>query len=297
MVGSLYSDGDNKELIWANGTPVTWFNFAIVIAVCVLFSLLFTQLLFIFATASNKEPTEEAGGIVGGTNQDSFDSWGLSGQCEELQYPESIMPEDDILRLARYNRAGQLIALVRGRQPWDGRDHQRAAEAQRILGAIDAACPEWADEVFNLGLYESGYLQHGLRGDWRKWKRKSEDEMCPDGWERTARGCYDRDSCEPEITENCIPTSCSYWQIRDIYRGRPTCSELVYNIDAGIEWACDWVASNWPNVAAYNAGHGGSRAGRAQPYANRVFIGVELLRGRGDINEWTFENRRFIHAN
>lgn len=218
-----------------------------------------------------------------------------TGHCEE-QVLESTASENDLAQLARYDRAGQLMALARGYQPHDGRDHQRAAEARRILGAIDAVCPEWADEVFNLGLYESGYLRHSLRGDWRRWKRKSEDESCPDGWESTARGCYTRNSCDPDTIENCIPTSCSYWQIRDIYRGRPTCSELVYNIDTGIEWACDWVSSNWPNIAAYNAGHGGSRAGRSQPYANRVFIGVELLRGRGDINEWTFENRRFVHA-
>jgi hypothetical protein len=241
---------------------------------------------------------EEDGISTSEINQNSFDIWAQSGQCEVLQqYPESIISEDDMHRLARYDRAGQLLALVRGRQLNDGHDHERAAEARRILEPIDAVCPEWSNEVFVIGLHESLYLQRGLRGDWRKWKHKPEDGTCPDGWESTARGCYTQDRCDPDVNENCIPTSCSYWQIRDIYRGRPTCSELIYDIDVGIEWACNWVASNWPNVAAYNAGHGGARAGRAQPYANRVYIGIELLRGRGDINEWTFENRRFVHGN
>jgi len=231
-------------------------------------------------------------------------NWGPQAVCDDLEPgdptgPASFQPNEclqldrDSERLERFSRAGQLMAMVRGQQPWDGRDHLRAAEARRILEHIDGICPEHADEVFNLGLYESGYMDRYLRGDWRLYQPRG--ESCPVGWDRTDRGCYSRHACDPDEDANCIPTSCSYWQIRGIYRGRPSCATAIREDDVSVQWVCDWVEDNWPNVAAYNAGHAGSRAGRAQPYANRVYIGVELLRGRGDLDEWTMRNRRFVH--
>lgn len=211
---------------------------------------------------------------------------------KEVESRECIASDTQLERQERINRAGQLLALVRGQQINSGHDHEYAAEAAPILEAIDDVCPEWSNEVFNLGLYESGYLDRYRHGDYRR--RLSSTSECPAGWINTSRGCYSRIACEPG-SQNCVPTSCSYWQIRSIYPGRPSCTEIVRNEDVAIEWACDWVSNNWPNVAAYNAGPAGARLGRAQPYANRVYIGVELLSGRGDLSNWHFSRRRFIH--
>jgi len=224
-------------------------------------------------------------------------SWTTNQTANNLCIDKPIESLEDlqiIARRERYSRAGQLLAMIRDQNRWDNYSHLRAGEAQRILENIEDVCPDMASEVFSLGLYESGYVDHNQRGDWRLYQPRSNN--CPDDWQQTDRGCYSQHSCEPGKDYRCSPTSCSYWQIRSIYRSRPNCQASIDDNNMSIQWVCEWLTDNWPNVAAYNAGRAGSRQGRSQAYANRVYTGIELLEGQGNLDEWTYSNRRFVHG-
>lgn len=233
---------------------------------------------------------------------------GLAEQTESLPDKEELLelPEEQricypkeqysresqktLKRWPRIERAARILSMVRG-VPHEGESQDYStAMTRRILNLTDSICPEYSTEVFALGMFESGYLSRFSFGDWRIHR---EEDDCPSGWYSTSRGCYSRSICDSS-EENCRPTSCGYWQVRTIYQGRPTCRQLTREPEYGIEYACEWAADHWPNVAAYNAGHNGARRGLGQSYANRIFIAVALIEGEGNLEKWDFHDRRLV---
>jgi hypothetical protein len=218
----------------------------------------------------------------------------VENETDSMQvYNECLMNQTNLSLRERIYRAGRLLLMVRNQNQISSQGQKTQLDAELVYSQIMNVCPEFTDEVYILGLVESGYSDRFLFGDWRI--SVPTDEICPSGWLETSVGCFSRTQCSLNNDKFCAPTSCGYWQIRTVYPGRPTCNELVQQPETGIRWVCDWVKQNWPNAAAYNAGVGGARSGLGQPYANRVYTALELLRGEGNIEKWQYREQRFVY--
>lgn len=255
-------------------------------------------LIMLFAACNNNEIETQQ------IEENNFSSliFDASYAVSSAGYPECEETNGYILRQAHINRAAQLLAMARGIDFIEPKSYELFDEAEQIMMQIGNRCSRWTDEIYVLGLFESGYSQRYLQGDHREYIRRHHlvHHECPDGWIDNGHGCFSPYRCETDINIECVPTSCGYWQIRTIFENRPSCNQLVDNTEISIDFVCDWLDDNYPNIAAYNAGNAGAREGRGQAYSNRVFIALELLRGRANMTHWRYnsdsgQRRNFVH--
>lgn len=155
----------------------------------------------------------------------------------------------------------------------------------RITDILMDECPEYALDIYLIGVPESyNWNPSRYHGDYRI--RYDLNEPCEDCFCVTD-ACYSDDVCNPSSDENCVPTSCGPFHIRHIYRDFE-CEDLK-NERFSVEWMCDWMSDNYPNIAAHNAGlRGASTHSASDDYGYRHFLLKELVTSNHaqDIKDW-----------
>lgn len=155
----------------------------------------------------------------------------------------------------------------------------------RVTDYLLDECPDYALDVYLIGVPESyNWNRDRYEGDYRI--RYELEEPCEDCF-CVEDACYSGDDCNPASDENCVPTSCGPFHIRHIYRDFE-CEDLK-NERFSVEWMCDWMSNNYPNIAAHNAGlRGASTHSASDDYGYRHFLLKELVTSdhEHDLNDW-----------
>jgi hypothetical protein len=193
-----------------------------------------------------------------------------------------VLTEEEIL-LEQINRVNEVTQR--------GMSERRA---EYIAGILHDICPEYALDIYILGVPESyNWNRNEYLGDYRI--EYTGEECDQRGVERVydSEYCYGRDVCDPNVEENCVPTSCGPLQIRHIYR--PHDCDYYNNERNSIRYACQWMSDHYPNIAAYNAGiNGAARDSRSDSYGYRHFVIREIALGHSDIENWSWGTRNRI---
>lgn len=154
-----------------------------------------------------------------------------------------------------------------------------------IASKLMDECPEYALDIYLIGIPESyNWNRSEYEGDFRI--QFAEGESCED-CVCTNDGCFSTDPCNPNESDNCVATSCGPFHIRPIYRDF-SCEDLK-NERFSIQWMCDWMNDNYPNIAAHNAGiRGASTHSGADDYGYRHFLLKELVTSDHvhEIDDW-----------
>lgn len=159
------------------------------------------------------------------------------------------------------------------------------SRVNHIANELINECPEYALDIYLIGVPESyNWNRSQYEGDFRI--QYEDGEPCAD-CTCTHDGCFSRESCDPNEVENCVATSCGPFHIRPIYRDF-SCEDLK-DERFSIEWMCNWMVNNYPNIAAHNAGvRGASTHAGADDYGYRHFLLKELVTSDHvhEIDDW-----------